>query len=68
MSSGHVVLDEEGEYFDEDPTVGRGVPSDPAGELPWKPMQPVPASAAFLEMIQQSIPPPTPAGSPTTTT
>lgn len=51
----HVVLEDDGEYFDEDPTVGRGVPKDAAGELVWKPMQPVAASVGFMEAIKQSL-------------
>ncbi|CAG9568813.1 hypothetical_protein [Leishmania major strain Friedlin] len=51
----HVVLDDDGEYFDEDPTVGRGVPKDAAGELAWKPMQPVAASDGFMAAIKQSL-------------
>ncbi|KAG5486679.1 hypothetical protein LSCM1_07932 [Leishmania martiniquensis] len=51
----HVVLEDDGEYFDEDPTVGRGVPKDSAGEVVWKPMQPVAASDGFLAAIKQSL-------------
>ncbi|TPP54885.1 FHA domain family protein [Leishmania donovani] len=51
----HVVLEDDGEYFDEDPTVGRGVPKDTAGEMAWKPMQPVAASDGFMAAIKQSL-------------
>ncbi|KAG5487230.1 hypothetical protein LSCM4_07718 [Leishmania orientalis] len=51
----HVVLEDDGEYFDEDPTVGRGVPKDAAGEVAWKPMQPVAASDGFMAAIKQSL-------------
>ncbi|KAK7198015.1 hypothetical protein NESM_000756800 [Novymonas esmeraldas] len=51
----HVVLEDDGEYFDEDPTVGRGVPKDAAGELTWAPMQPVPATAQFMDVIKESL-------------
>ncbi|KAL7698081.1 hypothetical protein N2W54_006161 [Lotmaria passim] len=50
----HVVLEDEGEYFEEDPTVGRNVPRDPAGDLNWAPMQPVEASDAFMQVIRES--------------
>lgn len=48
-----VVLDDEGEYFDEDPTAGRGHPPDPAGALTWQPMKPATCDAAFLAALQQ---------------
>jgi hypothetical protein len=51
----HVVLEDEGEYFEEDPTVGRNVPRDPAGQLSWTPMQPVEASDAFMHVIRESL-------------
>lgn len=49
------VLGEDGEYFEEDPTVGRGVPRDTDGELTWHPMLPVAPSPEFLEVIQRSL-------------
>ncbi|CAJ1005699.1 hypothetical protein Q4I28_001018 [Leishmania naiffi] len=51
----HVVLEDDGEYFDDDPTVGRGVPKDAAGELVWRPMQPVAASDGFMAVIKQTL-------------
>lgn len=51
----HVVLEDDGEYFEEDPTVGRNVPRDPAGDLVWAPMQPVEASEAFMKVIRESL-------------
>ncbi|KPI87635.1 hypothetical protein ABL78_3292 [Leptomonas seymouri] len=51
----HVVLEDDGEYFEEDPTVGRNVPRDPAGELFWTPMQPVEASEAFMKVVKESL-------------
>ncbi|CCW63351.1 unnamed protein product [Phytomonas sp. EM1] len=51
----HVILDEGGEFFDEDPTVGRGVPSDPAGYIAWKPLQPAPLTPTILNAVKSSV-------------
>lgn len=66
MSSGHsaedavkqAIWEDDGEYFDEDPTVGRGVPQDPAGAKDWPPFKPKPVSAGFTAAIQASLPAP----------
>jgi hypothetical protein len=35
MPTGHVVKDDDGEYFDEDPSFGLGVPPDPVASIRW---------------------------------
>lgn len=54
----HVVLTDDGEYFDEDPTFGRGVPRDPAGTADWGPLQPAAVTPQLLAAVEGSMPPP----------
>ncbi|KAH9597540.1 hypothetical protein LSM04_002054 [Trypanosoma melophagium] len=51
MPKGHVVFDDEGEIFEDDPTVGRGVPKDPAGQLEWQPLTPIPLTAELKAVV-----------------
>lgn len=54
-SKSHVVLADDGEYFDEDPTFGRGVPQDPAGTVPWAPLTPAACHSQFLTAVEKSM-------------
>lgn len=56
MDNSHPILTDIGEYFDNDPTVGRGVPRDPDGTIVWQPIECARCTEAFLSEIRQSLP------------
>ena len=41
MPVGHVVKDDDGEYFDEDPTFGLGSQPDARSDVKWNPIAPL---------------------------
>lgn len=51
----HLVFTDEGEYFDEDPSFGRGVPCDPVGAVGWAPLTPAACTPEVLAAIKKSL-------------
>ena len=55
MPVGHVVKDDEGEFFDEDPTFGLGVAPDPVAEMKWKALAPIGPDEGSAAFSSQSV-------------
>nr|CCC51110.1 hypothetical protein TVY486_1001630 [Trypanosoma vivax Y486] len=55
MAKGHVIYDDDGEIFEEDATVGRGVPRDPAGQQEWVPLVPEPPTEALCDVVKKAL-------------
>lgn len=57
MPTGHVIRDDDGEYFSEDPTFGVESKPDPAASEPWFPIKPMSLeeSRSLAEFVKEQL-------------
>ncbi|RHW68908.1 hypothetical protein DPX39_100021000 [Trypanosoma brucei equiperdum] len=55
MPTGHVIYDDDGEVFEEDVTVGRGVPPDVIGRMEWLPLVAEPPTEEMKALLRKVL-------------